>query len=141
MSVKRAPLLVVFLSHWSFDTTVSKDIKFTERFGAMFVATLSNLFNHPLFHDPYLDLSGPKDFGVISGKAFGGSTQINRSEANRIWAPPALLNRMRGQRSEKSTENRPAETREALPAFRFLETKTQTEDCERRTVNAQLPFE
>jgi len=65
------------LSRWSFDSTLSKDIKFTERFGAMFVATLSNVFNHPIFHDPYLDLSDPKDFGVISGKAFGAATQIN----------------------------------------------------------------
>ena len=63
----------------SFDTTVSKDIRFTERVGAMFVATFSNTFNHPIFHDPYLDLSLPKDFGVISGKDFGSSTptQIN----------------------------------------------------------------
>ena len=63
------------LSQWNIDLTVSKDIHFTERFGLMFVATFSNLTNHPQFHDPYLDLQDPGDFGVISGGPFGLATQ------------------------------------------------------------------
>jgi hypothetical protein len=63
------------LSQWNMDLTVSKDIHFTERFGLMFVATFSNLTNHPQFHDPYLDLQDPGDFGVISGGPFGLATQ------------------------------------------------------------------
>lgn len=65
------------LSAWNVDLTASKDIKFTERFGATFFSTMSNLFNHPWFHDPYLDLQDPGDWGVISGGPFGVATQIN----------------------------------------------------------------
>jgi hypothetical protein len=65
------------LSAWNVDLTASKDIKFTERFGATFFATMSNLFNHPWFHDPYLDLQDPGDWGVLSGGPFGVATQIN----------------------------------------------------------------
>ncbi len=63
------------LSQWNIDLTVSKDIRFTERFGATFIATFSNLTNHPQLHDPYLDLQDPLDFGVISGGPFGSATQ------------------------------------------------------------------
>jgi hypothetical protein len=63
------------LSQWSLDMTVSKEFKFTERFGARFIATFSNLTNHPQLHDPYLDLQDPADFGVFQGSPFGLSTQ------------------------------------------------------------------
>jgi Carboxypeptidase regulatory-like domain len=65
------------LSHWSMDLTVSKQIKFTERFNARFISTFSNIFNHPWLHDPYLDLQDPADFGSITGAPFGVPTQIN----------------------------------------------------------------
>ena len=65
------------LSQWHLDLTVSKEIKFTERFNARFISTFSNIFNHPWFHDPYLDLTDPGDWGVLSGSPFGVSTQIN----------------------------------------------------------------
>jgi hypothetical protein len=63
------------LSQWNLDLTVSKEIKFTERFAARFIATFSNLTNHPQLHDPYLDLQDPGNFGVISGSPFGLATQ------------------------------------------------------------------
>jgi len=53
------------MSHWNLDLTVSKEIKFTERFGARFIAQFSNIMNHPWFTDPYLDLQDPSDFGSI----------------------------------------------------------------------------
>ncbi len=65
------------LSQWNLDLTVSKELKFTERFNARFIATFSNVFNHPWFHDPYLDLTDPGDWGVLSGSPFGVATQIN----------------------------------------------------------------
>lgn len=65
------------LSQWNLDLTISKEFKFTERFGMRFISTFSNLFNHPWFQDPYLDLQDPSNFGVLSGAAFGTSTQIN----------------------------------------------------------------
>ena len=65
------------LSAWNVDLTASKDLKFTERFGATLFATMSNLFNHPWFHDPYLDLQDPGDWGVLSGAPFGAATQTN----------------------------------------------------------------
>jgi len=65
------------LSQWNLDLTVSKQIKFTERLNARFIATFSNIMNHPWFHDPYLDLQDPADFGSITGAPFGVATQIN----------------------------------------------------------------
>jgi Carboxypeptidase regulatory-like domain len=63
------------LSQWNLDLTVTKEIKVTERFAARFIASMSNLTNHPQLHDPYLDLQDPKDFGVISGSGFQVATQ------------------------------------------------------------------
>jgi len=65
------------LSHWSMDLTVSKQIKFSERFSARFISTFSNIFNHPWLHDPYLDLQDPANFGSITGAPFSAATQIN----------------------------------------------------------------
>ena|SRR5216683_8240768 len=65
------------LSQWNLDLTVSKEIKFTERFNARFISTFSNIFNHPWFHDPYMDLQDPGDWGTLSGAPFGVPTQIN----------------------------------------------------------------
>jgi hypothetical protein len=65
-------------SHWNLDLTVSKQIKFTERFNARFIATFSNIMNHPWFTDPYLDLQDQADFGSIyAGVSPTGTTQIN----------------------------------------------------------------
>jgi hypothetical protein len=65
------------LSHWNLDLTVSKEIKFTERFNTRFIATFSNIMNHPWLHDPYLDLQDPANFGSITGAPFSVATQTN----------------------------------------------------------------
>jgi hypothetical protein len=65
------------LSHWNLDLTVSKEIRFTERFNTRFIATFSNIMNHPWLHDPYLDLQDPANFGSITGAPFSVATQIN----------------------------------------------------------------
>jgi len=64
------------LSHWNLDLTISKELKFTERFNARFIATFTNIMNHPWLHDPYLDLQDPANFGSITGAPFGVATQI-----------------------------------------------------------------
>ena len=57
---------------------VSKELKFTERFNARFIATFSNIMNHPWFTDPYLDLFDQADFGSIyNGVSPTGNIQIN----------------------------------------------------------------
>ena len=65
-------------SRWNLDLTVSKELKFTERFNARFIATFSNIMNHPWFTDPYLDLFDQADFGSIyNGVSPTGNIQIN----------------------------------------------------------------
>jgi hypothetical protein len=65
------------LSAWSLDLTISKQTKLTEKLNVRFIATFSNILNHPLFHDPYLDLQDAGDWGVLTGSPFGVATQIN----------------------------------------------------------------
>jgi hypothetical protein len=69
------------------DFSVFKDFKFRDRFGAQFRFEVFNLFNHPIFANPYLtgsgsgvDPSGPNTFGcgcltpdVASGNSIVGS--------------------------------------------------------------------
>jgi hypothetical protein len=70
-------------SSFNLDLTITKDIKFTERFGMTFFSTMSNILNHPQFTDPYLDLQDPADFGSlypgISGNVppFSATAQLN----------------------------------------------------------------
>jgi hypothetical protein len=65
-------------SHWNLDLTVSKQIRFTERVNARFIATFSNIMNHPWFTDPYLDLQDQADFGSIYNSISAtGNIQIN----------------------------------------------------------------
>ncbi len=70
-------------STFNLDLTVSKDLRFTERFGMTFFSTMSNVLNHPQLTDPYLDLQDPADFGsiypAISGNVppFSSTAQIN----------------------------------------------------------------
>lgn len=66
------------MSHWNLDLTVSKQIRISERFNARFIATMSNIMNHPWFTDPYLDLQDPADFGSIYNSISPtGTIQIN----------------------------------------------------------------
>ena len=73
-------------SSFNLDLTISKDIKFTERFGLAFFATMSNVLNHPQFTDPYLDLQDPADFGSISAFA-GANVQPTLGQGAQINSP------------------------------------------------------
>lgn len=53
---------------WSFDMSVGKKISFTERVGLTYRADFLNIFNHPEFQNPSLDLTNPRAFGVVSAQ-------------------------------------------------------------------------
>jgi Carboxypeptidase regulatory-like domain len=72
------------MSHWNLNLTVSKEIKFTERLNARFIAQFSNLMNHPWFVDPYLDLQDPADFGSIYNAINFNTGNIQINEPRKI---------------------------------------------------------
>jgi hypothetical protein len=57
------------LSSWQLDATLTKEIRFTERFNLKLYLSAVNVFNHPIFFDPSLNLQSPSSFGVIFGQA------------------------------------------------------------------------
>ncbi len=62
---------------WNMDANVAKDFRlFRERVAATLSFQFTNLFNHVVLADPYLDLSDPADFGVL------GSNNPNGGQAN-----------------------------------------------------------
>ncbi len=63
-------------SRWQLDMTISKDIKFSDRFGLSIISTFTNILNHPWLPDPYLDLQDPQDFGVIPNGQANAPRQI-----------------------------------------------------------------
>jgi hypothetical protein len=61
------------LPYWSFDLSIKKNFKITERFNAELQTVIVNALNHPVFYDPgpgdYLDTSsGPDGFGSLPGQ-------------------------------------------------------------------------
>lgn len=62
---------------WNLDANIAKDIPlFRERVFATLSFQFTNLFNHVVLTDPYLDLSDPSDFGVL------GSNNPNGGQLN-----------------------------------------------------------
>src|SRR5207244_9155355 len=55
------------LNRWNVDTTIAKDIKFTERVGATFTVQFTNVFNH---NQP----SDPSSLSLTSNTTFGRTT-------------------------------------------------------------------
>lgn len=51
---------------WNLDYRLGKETAITERFKVQFAADFFNIFNHPTFVDPFLDLTNPKSFGVVT---------------------------------------------------------------------------
>jgi len=51
---------------WNLDYRLGKETAITERFKLQFAADFFNIFNHPVFLDPFLDLTNPKNFGVVT---------------------------------------------------------------------------
>ena len=59
------------LNRWNVDTTLAKDIKFTERVGATFTVQFTNVFNHFQPSDPSsLTLTTPQNLGRITSAVY-----------------------------------------------------------------------
>jgi hypothetical protein len=54
------------LGHWNLDNSIGKATKITERTQVVFAADFFNIFNHPIFADPTLNLSSKGSFGVLT---------------------------------------------------------------------------
>jgi hypothetical protein len=65
------------LPQWNMDANIAKDFRlFRERAFVTLSFQFTNLFNHVVLTDPYLDLSDPADFGVL------GSNNPNGGQLN-----------------------------------------------------------
>jgi hypothetical protein len=53
-------------SMWNLDLSLAKRTPLTERVAARFSLDFFNLFNHPLFSNPALDLNNSRSFGVVT---------------------------------------------------------------------------
>jgi len=64
------------LSRWTLDWTVSKETRITEKIGFTLGFDFINVFNHPIFNNPALNLQTPGNFGVITSQFenLGGAT-------------------------------------------------------------------
>ncbi|HET9400835.1 MAG TPA: carboxypeptidase-like regulatory domain-containing protein [Candidatus Acidoferrales bacterium] len=59
---------------WNLDATISKDLLITERVGATFVFSFTNVLNHVQYSNPTLNLASPGSFGVVSSSTAGNPT-------------------------------------------------------------------
>ncbi|HEU5451643.1 MAG TPA: carboxypeptidase-like regulatory domain-containing protein [Terriglobales bacterium] len=51
---------------WNLDMSITKETQFTERFGATFYATFTNVLNHMQPSDPTLNFDSPGSWGVVT---------------------------------------------------------------------------
>ena len=51
---------------WDLDFSLGKTTRIGERLAARFSLDFFNVFNHPLFSNPALDLTNPRAFGVVT---------------------------------------------------------------------------
>jgi hypothetical protein len=56
------------LRRWSFDWSMLKETKITERVRFTLGFDFLNVFNHTIFNNPTLNLQTPANFGVISSQ-------------------------------------------------------------------------
>ena len=56
------------LGLWNFDMSVGKDTNITERLKGRITFDFFNIFNHPNFRNPTLNLQSPSNFGVITSQ-------------------------------------------------------------------------
>ena len=57
---------------WNVDMNVAKDFNlFRERVSATLSFQFSNIFNHTVLADPYLDITSPGDWGVLGANENG----------------------------------------------------------------------
>lgn len=58
---------------WSLDTTVSKEIRASERFGATLIIQVTNVLNHFQPENPTLNIDSPQTWGVVTDQSTVGS--------------------------------------------------------------------
>ena len=54
------------LSYWNLDLSVAKNVPITERFSAVASVIFTNVLNHNVLLDPFLDLTNPSGWGVLN---------------------------------------------------------------------------
>lgn len=54
---------------WNLDTTISKEIRGTERVSATLIFQFTNILNHFQASNPTLNIDSPQTFGVVNGQA------------------------------------------------------------------------
>jgi hypothetical protein len=67
------------LTRWTWDWTISKETNITEKVKFTLGVDFINVFNHPIFNNPTLNLQTPANFGVITSQFenLGGATNGN----------------------------------------------------------------
>jgi hypothetical protein len=66
------------LPFWNLDMSVSKNLKFTERFNGSLYVPSTNVLNHMQPADPFFYLGDPTTFGVLgAGYTGAGNVQAN----------------------------------------------------------------
>jgi hypothetical protein len=53
---------------WNLDTTISKDIRGTERVGATLIFQFTNILNHFQPNNPTMNIDSPQSFGVVTSQ-------------------------------------------------------------------------
>jgi hypothetical protein len=61
------------LSSWSLDTTISKEIRASERFGATLIIQITNVLNHFQPANPTMNIDSPQTWGVITDQSTVGA--------------------------------------------------------------------
>jgi hypothetical protein len=64
------------LPSWSLDTTISKDIRLTERFSATLIIQITNVLNHFQPDNPALNIDSPSTWGVITQQSTTGLLSV-----------------------------------------------------------------
>ena len=72
---------VIGLGFWNLDMSLGKKTAITERVSMSFSADFFNIFNHPNFQDPTLNISSAASFGVIGTQL----VPTNRDTAGARW--------------------------------------------------------
>jgi hypothetical protein len=67
------------LGLWNLDSRLGKETSFHERFKIEVSADFFNIFNHPNFFDPQVNVNNPANLGVISTEL----VPANRTEGSR----------------------------------------------------------
>jgi outer membrane receptor protein involved in Fe transport len=70
---------------WNLDLSLAKSARLGERLAGRFSLDFFNVFNHPVFSNPALDLTNPRSFGVVTQQ-----TVPTRRESSSRWVQLGL---------------------------------------------------